>query len=73
VSDAEGDLNATREDVISDAQRLVEIEREKSGLDPTDPRLADLSDEAERVATRVRSKTAIERELVDEVADAQRE
>jgi hypothetical protein len=72
LSDGEADLNATREDVISDTQRLVEIEREKGRLDPSDSRLTELSDEAERLAERVRSKSAIERQLADEVAHPDR-
>ena len=68
--DLEGDLNATRGDVIADAERLVEIERKKGRLAPTDPRLVELSNEAEEIANRLRSTTMAERELAEMVAES---
>ena len=68
--DLEGDLNATRGDVIANAERLVEIEREKGRLAPTDPRLVESSDEAEEIANRLRSATMAERELAERVAES---
>jgi hypothetical protein len=67
LSDPVEDLNATREDVISDAGRLVEIKREKGRLVPKDPRVRKLSNEAEQIAHRIRSKTVAERELADAI------
>jgi hypothetical protein len=71
VSDLEGDLRATAEDIAADATRLKEIEETKADLDPTDPRLRKLSDEGERLARRMVPKTVAERELTDAIGDAE--
>ena len=68
MPDAEEDLNAPREDVISDGERLAGIEREKGTLAPDDPRVAKLSAEAQRLGQSLGSKTAVERQLADEIA-----
>ena len=65
MSDVEGDLRATSEDIAADAARLKAIEEEKSTLDPRDPRVVELSAESERLAQRLVPKTAAERELAD--------
>jgi hypothetical protein len=68
MSDLEGDLQATAEDIAADAARLKEIEEEKARLDPSDPRVAELAAEGEGLAGRLVPKTAAERELADEAA-----
>ena len=68
MTDYEGDLDATTEDIGTDAARLKEIEDEKAGLDPSDPRVAELSAEGEHLARRLVPKAAAERELSDEAA-----
>lgn len=65
MSDLERDLRATAEDVAADAARIQEIEEEKTRLDPSDPRVVELSAESERIAQRLLPKTAAERELAD--------
>lgn len=65
MSDLEGDLRATAEDVAADAARIQQIEEEKARLDPSDPRVAELSAESEQLARLLVPKTAAERELAD--------
>jgi hypothetical protein len=69
MTDLEGDLRATAEDIAADAGRLQEIEEEKARLDPTDPRLAGLAAESERIAKRLVPKTVAERELADSASE----
>jgi hypothetical protein len=57
------DLAATSESLQADAQRLLRIEEDKQGLEMSDPRLQDLSREAERLGGDVEHKSRIEREL----------
>jgi hypothetical protein len=68
VSELEGDIRATAEDLAEDAHRLQEIEQAKGHLDIDDPRMAELSAESEKIARRMVPKTTAERELVDEAA-----
>lgn len=65
MSDLERDLRATAEDVAADAARIQEIEEEKARLDPSDPRVAELSAESQGLAERLVPKTVAERELAD--------
>ena len=65
MSDLDGDLRATAEDIAADAARLQAIEEEKARLDPSDPRVAELSAEGEKLAHRLVPKTAAERELAE--------
>lgn len=69
MPDAEQDLKATVADVAADAERLKQIELAKASLDPSDPRLEELSAEAEAIAKHLPAKTAAESELVRELAD----
>jgi hypothetical protein len=62
------DLKALQDDLAADADRLAAIEREKAGLDPSDPRHQELSDEAERLARWIHPKTVAEVQLSDEAA-----
>lgn len=70
MSDLERDLRATAEDIAADAARLQTIEEEKARLDPSDPRVVELSAESERLARRLVPKTAAERELADAAQDS---
>ncbi len=72
MSDIDEDLKATRDDLIDEARRLEQIEREKASLEPTDPRIDSLSAEAEVIAARVLPKTRVERELTEEVRGSNR-
>ena len=66
MADVEDDLRATGETIAVDAQRLADVEREKATLEIDDPRMADLSAEAERLAQRIVPLTAAETDLVAE-------
>lgn len=68
MSELADDLRATAEDLIEDAERLKEIEKKKSMLDPRDARLAKLSADAERTVRRMLPKAVAEKELVDGLA-----
>jgi hypothetical protein len=68
VSEIEGDIRATAEDLAADALRVHEIEEAKGHLEVDDPRMMELSVESERIARRMVPKTVAERELVDDVA-----
>jgi len=61
------DFAATSESVEDDAERLVEIEHEKQGLDPADPRVDTLSIEAERLAGQIQQKSRLERQLASDI------
>lgn len=68
--DRQEDLNATAESLRDDAQRVVEIEDRKQGLEVGDPRVDTLSREAERLAGQIQDKSRIQREISrDEPAD----
>ena len=61
------DLEATSESLREDAQRVVDIEDEKQHLDAADPRLDELSVDAERLAGQVQQKSRIERDLAESI------
>ena len=67
MTDAHDDLRATAEALQQDADELEALEKEKEGLRPDDPRLADLSHRVEALLKRMTTKATIERALVDEV------
>jgi hypothetical protein len=69
MTDSKEDLRATMDDVAADSDELEAIEGEKKALEPGDPRIAELSDAAERVARGLLSKTQAERELVEETTE----
>ena len=60
------DLTATAESLKHDARRLFEIEDEKEHLDIDDPKLDELSKQAEQLAGDVQRKSRVERALSDE-------
>jgi hypothetical protein len=66
MADEDDDLKATVETITADAERLTDVEREKATLEAEDPRMADLSAEAERLARRIVPLTAAETDLVAE-------
>ena len=67
MTDAHDDLRATAEALQQDADELEALEKEKEGLQPEDPRLAELSHQVEALLKRMATKAAVERALVDEV------
>lgn len=66
MDELEEDLRATAQSIESDADRLAAIEDEKKTLGSADPRLLDLSREAEVIAKRLVPKTVAERALAVE-------
>lgn len=64
------DLRATAEAIAADADRLRAIEDEKASLPIDDPRMLQLSDEAEAIARALLPKTAAQSELLEEAAEA---
>jgi len=66
MDDLEEDIRATAQSIEADADRLAAIEDEKKALGSGDPRLLELSREAEMISKRLVPKTVAERALVDE-------
>jgi hypothetical protein len=66
MDELEEDLRATAQSIEADADRLAAIEDEKKALGSTDPRLLELTREAELISKRLVPKTAAERALVVE-------
>ena len=66
MADEDDDLKATVETITAEAEHLTDVEREKATLEADDPRMADLSAEAERLAQRLVPLTAAETDLVAE-------
>jgi hypothetical protein len=60
----EEDIRATAQSIETDADRLAAIEDEKKLLESDDPRLLELSLEAELISKRLVPKTIAERSLV---------
>jgi hypothetical protein len=61
------DLRSTEESILEDAESVLAMERDKSELDPTDPRVGELSDRIKRKTTELDAKAAAEHDLVEEV------
>jgi hypothetical protein len=61
------DLKATEDSIRSDLRRLTDVEERKSRLDPADPRVDTLSDEAVELAEAIHRKTRAERQLSEDV------
>jgi hypothetical protein len=66
MDDLEEDVRATAQSIEADADRLAAIEDEKKTLLSADPRLLELSREAELISKRLVPKTVAERALVVE-------
>lgn len=66
MDELEEDLRAAAQSIEADADRLAAIEDEKKLLGSADPRLLELSREAEMIAKRLVPKTVAERELAVE-------
>ena len=69
MDELEEDLRATAQSIEADADRLAAIEDEKKALGSDDPRLLELSREAELISKRLVPKTVAERALVVEHQD----
>ena len=66
LTDLDGELRATADDIAADAARLQEIEEEKTQLDSADPRVDELSAEGEQLAKSLVPKATAEREIAEE-------
>jgi hypothetical protein len=66
MAEEDDDLRATVETITAESERLTDVEREKATLEADDPRMADLSAEAEQLAQRLVPLTAAESDLVAE-------
>lgn len=64
---AEQDLHATAASIRVDIGRLAALEDQKLALDPQDPRVDAVSDEAVELADRIQRETRAERQLSREV------
>jgi hypothetical protein len=64
---AEDDLRATTDSIRTDVGRLASLEDDKGALDPEDPKVDRLSDEAVELADRIGRQTRAERQLSDEI------
>jgi hypothetical protein len=69
MSSPDDDLRSTEESILRDAQRLKELEGEKTAMDPTDPQVGPLADRIERIAAELKGKATAERELVEEARE----
>jgi len=59
------DLKSTIDAIDADAQNLSAVEAEKRELEPGDPRLLELSEDAVGLARRLERATLEERDLLD--------
>ena len=66
MDELDEDVRATAQSIETDADRLASIEAEKQTLAPSDPRLLELSGEAEQISKRLVAKTSAEHSLVAE-------
>lgn len=64
---AEEDLRATIDVIAESAEKLAAVEEEKRSLDPADPRLAALSEEAVELASQAQRGAVVERRIVGDV------
>jgi hypothetical protein len=73
MPDQQDDLRATAQSVGEAARKLSGLEQRKLALDPTDPEVARISRDAERLGEDIAVKTTVERILSQEVAREDRE
>ena len=71
MPDLEDDLRATADSLVRDLDRMKALEQEKLSLDPTDPRVAELSAQIEELARRAQTTSAAQREIADEIQAAE--
>lgn len=71
MSDLHEDLRSTEDSIRHDADRLKNLEDEKAATDPADPRITELSEEAERLAAGLHDKATAERELSERIQAAE--
>ena len=64
MDEREQAIRATAEDLIADADDLKAIERQKAAMDPNDPRLPALAEDAQDLVDDMATKAAAQREVV---------
>jgi hypothetical protein len=65
------DLRATAESIVTDAERLKQVELRKLSLEPSDDdEVIELAGEAEQLAEDVADKARAEKQLADKVAES---
>ena len=62
------DLRSTEESILGDAELVQAMERNKSELDPRDPRVGELSDRIKDKTAELDDKAAVEQELSAQVS-----
>jgi TRAP-type mannitol/chloroaromatic compound transport system substrate-binding protein len=67
MTDQRDDLRATEQAIHHDATTIAELEEQKAKLEPTDPKVEQISDQIQEIARSLTDKTAAEQELVDEI------
>ena len=71
MNDLHDDFRASADDLAADAGRLKAIEEEKAVLDPADPRLVELSKDAEQLVDTMVDKASVQTARAKELnADA---
>ena len=71
MNDLHDDFRASADDLAADAGRLKAIEEEKAVLDPADPRLVELSQDAEQLVDTMVDKVSVQTARAKELnADA---
>jgi hypothetical protein len=66
------DLKATSDSIRHDAERLARMEKTKSELSPSDPRVERMSRDIEQLISQIADKAKAERELADQENEDQR-
>ena len=67
MGDPKDDLRATSESISQDARQVDALEKEKTKLDPEDPKVQLISKKVEAVIDTMQDKAAAETALVDEI------
>jgi hypothetical protein len=67
MADQQEDLRSTEDSIRKDADHLKTLEDRKAALEPDDERVAELSEQAERVSVELREKATAERELAEDI------
>jgi hypothetical protein len=70
MPDPKADLRSTSESIQDDAEQLKALEEKKRSLDPSDPRVVDLSHQVEALLRATSTKARAETELSEEIQGA---
>ena len=70
MPDAQEDLRATSEAIQDDAEELATLETQKRELEPSNPRVVEMSQRIEELAQEMATKATAERELSEDIQEA---